>query len=37
MNSEVFKTVLGQTIAGAVHLGECQGMDKNIEVGQGTI
>ena len=30
MNSEDFKTGLGQTIAGAIHLEECQGMDKII-------
>ena len=37
MNSEVFKTGLGQTIAEAIHLDEGQGMDKIIEVGQGMI
>ena len=37
MNSEVFKTDLGQIIAGAIHLEEGQGMDKIIEVGQGMI
>ena len=36
-NSEAFKTGLGQTIAGTIHLGEGQGMDKIIKVGQGTI
>ena len=37
MNSEVFKTGLGQIIAGAIHLVGGQGMDKIIEVGQGMI
>ena len=32
-NSEVFKTGLGQTVAGVIHLEEGQGMDKNIKVG----
>ena len=35
MNRELFKTGLDQTVAGAVHLEEGQGMDKNIEVCQG--
>ena len=35
MNREVFKTGLDQTVAGTIHLEESQGMDKNIEVGQG--
>ena len=37
MNSKVFKTGLGQTIAGGIHLGEGQGMTMIIEVGQGMI
>ena len=37
MNSEVFKTGLGQTVAGAIHLEEGQGMDKIIEVIHGMI
>ena len=37
MNSEVFKTYIGQIIAGAIHLEEGQGMDKIIKVGQGMI
>ena len=37
MNSKVFKTGLGQTIAGAIHLEEGQGMDNIIELGQGMI
>ena len=37
MNSEVFKIGLDQTVAGAIHLEEGQGVDKNIEVGQGMI
>ena len=36
-NSEVVKTGLGQTVAGAIYLEEGQGMDKVIEVGQGMI
>ena len=35
MNGEVFKTSLDHTVAGTIHLEESQGMDKNIEVGQG--
>ena len=35
MNEEVLKTGLDQTVAGAIHLEEGQGMDKNIKVGQG--
>ena len=34
-NREVFQTGLDQTVTGAIHLEEGQGMDKNIEVGQG--
>ena len=37
MNSEAFRTDLGQTVTGTIHLQEGQGMDKNIEVGQGMI
>ena len=37
MNSEVFRTGLGQTVAGSIHLEEDQGMDKIIEVCQGMI
>ena len=37
INSEVFKTGLGQTVAGTIHLEEDQGMDKIIEVDQGII
>ena len=33
---EVFKIGLVQTVAGAIHLEEGQGMDKNIKVGQHT-
>ena len=36
-DSKVFKTDLCQTIAGAIHLEEGQGMDKIIEVGQDMI
>ena len=32
MNSEVFRTGLDQTVAGAIHLEEGQGMDTIIEV-----
>ena len=35
MNSEVFQIGLDQTVVGAIHLEEGQGMAKNIEVGQG--
>ena len=37
MNREDFRTGLCQTITGAIHLEEGQGMDKVIEVGQGMI
>ena len=37
MNSKVFKTGLDPTVAGAIHLEEGQGMDKNIALGQGMI
>ena len=37
MNREDFRTGLGQTITGAIHLEEGQGMDKIIKVGQGMI
>ena len=37
MNSEDFRTGIGQTIKGAIHLEEGQGMDKIIEVVQGMI
>ena len=37
MSSEVFKTGLDQTVAGVIHLEEGQGIDTNIEVGQGMI
>ena len=33
MNSKVFRTGLGQTVAGAIHLEKAQGMDKIIKVG----
>ena len=36
-NSVVFKTSLGQTVAGVKHLEEGKGMDKIIKVGQGLI
>ena len=35
MNREDFRTGIDQTITGAIHLEEGQGMDKIIEVGQG--
>ena len=35
MNRIVFKTGLDQTVAGAIHLEEGQGMDMNTKVGQG--
>ena len=37
MNREDFRTGLGQTTTGTVHLEEGQGMDKVIEVGQDMI
>ena len=37
MNSEVFKTGLGQIITESIHLEEGQGMDMIIEVGQNMI
>ena len=37
MNREDFRTGLGQTTTGAIHIEEEQGMDKIIEVGQGMI
>ena len=37
MNSNYFRTGLGQTITGTIHLEEGPGMDKIIEVGQGMI
>ena len=37
MNSEVFKTGLGETVAGVIHLQEGQCMDKVIKVDQGMI
>ena len=37
MNSKVFRTGLGQTIAWAIHLEQGQGMDKIINIGQGMI
>ena len=36
-NKEDFRTGLGQTITGAMHIQEGHGMDKIIEVGQGMI
>ena len=36
-NSEAFRTGLGQTIAGAIHLEEGQGMDMITEIGQSMI
>ena len=37
MNSEDFRTGLGQTLTGAIHLEEGPGMDKIIKVGQSMI
>ena len=37
MKSEDFRTGLGQTTTGAIHIEEDQGMNKIIEVGQGMI
>ena len=36
-NREDFRTYLGEIIIGTIHLEEGQGMDKSIEVGQGSI
>ena len=37
MNKEDFRTGLGQTTTGAIHIEERKCMDKIIEVGQGMI